>query len=187
MWVFRSPNFSCGSLYTLVAQKIIILNISLFSIQQIENKLFATLLQKYLKDQKINLHLQLQLLELLCYYNTQALENLEEWRIDFVLTSCWTTSGLNYQLNSIWHTLNQVIPTMIFKVISNINKHILYDFHRCNMTIFLWNLILYMHLNILNWIEIREIEEVLITYHSEVLFNRNAYFFINRSIMLYDN
>jgi len=76
---------------------------------------------------------------------------------------------------------------MILKVIPNTDNHLLHDLLRCNMSIFLRNYMLHMCPNVLNWIEIREIGEILMAFHSKLLSNRNIHLLVRRSIVFHNN
>ena len=98
-----------------------------------------------------------------------------------------TTFCLDQCLNSAWHTFNDMILPMVPKVIPQTDNCTLRLFHRYNMTKFLWDLMLHVHPNVLNGIQIREIWGVLKAHHFQFQSDWNTNLFVDKSIVFYDN
>ena len=94
---------------------------------------------------------------------------------------------LDHCLNRLWHTFHQVIPSIVFKVISNTDNHFLDHLLRYNMSTFIRNYMFDICLNVLNWIEIITIWGILMMPHSKLLSDKNGQLFMRRSIIFYDN
>ena len=140
---------------------------------------------------EINPDGQQQRFELLHHHMAWCSKILVECSREYILPNLSLKSSissfcLDHRLNSLWHALNQIIPLMMLKVISNTNNHLPHNLQRCNMSIFLRNYMLYMRPNVLNWIEIRRVWRVLMALHSQLLSNRNADLLVRRSIVFHN-
>ena len=118
--------------------------------------------RKYPNAHEINPEMQPQPLELLHHHKSSGIETSQWYSIMCILCNLTLISNgfpscLDHCLNSLWHMLYQMILPMVLKVISNNDNYLLDNLLRCNMSIFLRNYMLYMHLNILNWIKIKGI------------------------------
>ena len=123
--------------------------------------------------------MQPQPYEVLHHYRAPDIKTLWRYKIKWSKLNLTLKSGgssfcFNHCLNSLWHAVNQIIPSIVSKVIPNTDNHLLRNLLRHNMSIFLWNNMLHMSLNVRNRIEIRGIRGVLMVLHSKLFSNRNT-------------
>jgi len=107
--------------------------------------------------------------------------------IEFNSNKKWNPVCLNYCLNLLWHAFNEMIPCSILQVYLHTYYHLLHCIDRGNIPILLCNPTLHMCPYILNRVEIRGIEWVLITSHSKLFSDKNTNRFVNRSIIFHHN
>ena len=137
-------------------------------------------------------HSPLQFCKFLHHHITWWIEMLGSCYLDTLLSipnliSGWTIFCLDYHLNFAWHTFNEMILSMVSKVIPQKDNCTLHLFYRYNITKFLWDSILYVCPNVLNGIQIRRIWGMLVALHCQFQSDWNTNLFVDRSIVFHDN